>query len=93
MIALAGLIYLPMRLLGGPQHAIIALHNLLDSVSAERFGRTAWLWDILHQQKCPSPSWNKLRDGLSRAALDRRHGRRLLLARSFHGMPNAVNAS
>ena len=50
MIALAGLIYLPMRLLAGLSIAIIALHNLLDSVSAERFGRTAWLWDILHQQ-------------------------------------------
>jgi len=30
--------------------AIIALHNLLDRVSAERFGRSAWIWDILHQQ-------------------------------------------
>ena len=50
MIALAGLLYLPMRLLAGLSIAIIALHNLLDSVSAERFGRTAWLWDILHQQ-------------------------------------------
>jgi uncharacterized membrane protein len=50
MIALAGLIYLPMRLLAGLSIAILALHNLLDSVSAEHFGRTAWLWDILHQQ-------------------------------------------
>jgi uncharacterized membrane protein len=30
--------------------AIIALHNLLDSVSAKRFGREAWIWDIVHQQ-------------------------------------------
>jgi len=50
MIALAGLILLPMRVLAGFSIAIIALHNLLDKVSAERFGRTAWLWDILHQQ-------------------------------------------
>ena len=50
MIALAGLIHLPMRLLAALSMAIIALHNLLDSVSAERFGRAAWLWDILHQQ-------------------------------------------
>jgi uncharacterized membrane protein len=50
MIALAALIHLPMRLLAGVSIAIIALHNLLDGVSAETFGRAAWLWDILHQQ-------------------------------------------
>ena len=50
MIALAGLIYLPMRALMGVSIAIIALHNLLDRVSAQRFGRAAWIWDILHQQ-------------------------------------------
>jgi uncharacterized membrane protein len=50
MIALAGLIYLPLPLLAGLSIAIISLHNLLDGVSAERFGRAAWLWDILHQQ-------------------------------------------
>ena len=50
MIALAGLIYLPMRVIAAVSIAIIALHNLLDPVSAERFGRAAWIWDILHQQ-------------------------------------------
>ena len=50
MLALAGLIYLPMRVLIGISIAIIALHNLLDGVSAARFGRAAWIWDILHQQ-------------------------------------------
>ncbi|MGH9503059.1 MAG: DUF1624 domain-containing protein [Terriglobales bacterium] len=50
MIALAGLIYLPMPILASFSIAIIALHNLLDGVSAARFGRAAWLWDILHQQ-------------------------------------------
>jgi uncharacterized membrane protein len=50
MIALAGLIYLPMRVLMGISIAIIALHNLLDDVSAERFGRAAWIWDILYQR-------------------------------------------
>ena len=50
MIALAGLIYLPMRVIAVVSIAIIALHNLLDHVSAERFGRAAWIWDILHQQ-------------------------------------------
>jgi uncharacterized membrane protein len=50
MIALAGLIYLPMRLLMGISIAIIALHNLLGDVSAEHFGRAAWIWDILYQR-------------------------------------------
>ncbi|HYM76435.1 MAG TPA: heparan-alpha-glucosaminide N-acetyltransferase domain-containing protein [Candidatus Dormibacteraeota bacterium] len=50
MIALAGLIHLPTRVLAVVSIAIIVLHNLLDPVSAERFGRAAWIWDILHQQ-------------------------------------------
>ena len=50
MIVLAGLIYLPMRAVAAASIAIIALHNLLDHVSANRFGRAAWIWDILHQQ-------------------------------------------
>ena len=50
MIALAGLIYLPTRLLAGLSISLIAFHNLLDNVPSERFGRLAWLWDILHQQ-------------------------------------------
>ena len=50
MIALAGLIYLPMRVIAAVSVAIIALHNLLDHVSADRFGRAAWIWDIMHQQ-------------------------------------------
>ncbi len=50
MIALAALIYLPTPILAGVSIAIISLHNLLDPVPSERFGRAAWLWDILHQQ-------------------------------------------
>ena len=50
MIALAALIYLPIRLLATFSIAIIALHNLLDGIPAERFGRAAPLWDVLHQQ-------------------------------------------
>jgi uncharacterized membrane protein len=50
MIALAGLIYLPMRVVAAVSIAIIGLHNLLDPVPAEHFGRAAWIWDILHQQ-------------------------------------------
>jgi uncharacterized membrane protein len=50
MVALAALIHLPVPLLAGFSIAVIALHNLLDPISPERFGRAAWLWDILHQQ-------------------------------------------
>jgi uncharacterized membrane protein len=50
MIGLAGLIYLPMWLLVGISIAIISLHNLLDNVSAQSFGRAAWIWDILYQR-------------------------------------------
>lgn len=50
MIALAALIHLPTRVVAAISIAIIALHNLLDPISADRFGRMAWVWDILHQQ-------------------------------------------
>jgi uncharacterized membrane protein len=50
MIALAVLIYLPIRLLAAMSVAMIALHNLLDGIPATRFGRAAPLWKILHQQ-------------------------------------------
>jgi uncharacterized membrane protein len=50
MMVLAGLIYLPVPVLIGISVAIIALHNLLDNVPSERFGRAAWIWDILYQR-------------------------------------------
>jgi uncharacterized membrane protein len=50
MIALAALIYLPLRALAVLSVAIIALHNLLDPIRASRLGHFAWVWDILHQQ-------------------------------------------
>jgi len=50
MIALAGLIYLPMPVIAAVSVAIIALHNLLGNVSAARFGRAAWIWNILYQR-------------------------------------------
>jgi uncharacterized membrane protein len=49
MIALAGLLYLSPRVLAALSIAIIALHNLLDPISADRFGHFAWLWHILHE--------------------------------------------
>jgi uncharacterized membrane protein len=50
MIALAGMIHLPIRVIAAVSVGIVLLHNLLDGVSAARFGRAAWIWDILHQQ-------------------------------------------
>jgi uncharacterized membrane protein len=50
MIALAGLIYLPLRALAAVSIAIIVLHNTLDGISAARFGALAPLWMLVHQQ-------------------------------------------
>jgi uncharacterized membrane protein len=50
MVALAGLIYLPLPVLIGVSIAIIGLHNLLDDVSADSFGRLAWLWNMLYDR-------------------------------------------
>jgi uncharacterized membrane protein len=50
MIALALLIHLPYRVLLVLSVAMIALHNLLDGVTAAQFGSNGWIWQILHQQ-------------------------------------------
>jgi uncharacterized membrane protein len=50
MIALAALIHLPTPILLPLSLVMVAGHNLLDGLQAARFGRWAWLWDILHQQ-------------------------------------------
>jgi uncharacterized membrane protein len=49
MVALAGLIYLPARVVGIIGLVIIAGHNTLDRVPASAFGPLAWLWHVLHQ--------------------------------------------
>jgi len=58
MILLAGLIYLPLRVIALGSIAMIALHNLLDNIRVQAFpvpgnplpgGRDA-LWMLLHQQ-------------------------------------------
>jgi len=82
-----------MRLLAGLSIAIIALHNLLDSVSARALRSNCLALGHPASAKCLRLPGNKLRDGLSRAALDRRHGRRLLLGTLFSWDANAVNAS
>ncbi|MBM3836181.1 MAG: DUF1624 domain-containing protein [Verrucomicrobia bacterium] len=48
MLALAGLVFLPVPWIGLFGVAMIAGHNLFDRVSAEQFGSIGWLWTILH---------------------------------------------
>ncbi len=49
MLALAALIYLPVRWLTVFGIAIVAGHNLLDRLSTSDFGRAAPAWTLLHQ--------------------------------------------
>jgi uncharacterized membrane protein len=49
MLALALLIHLPVRVLAVVSVAVIALHNLADPITAAQFGRSAWVWNFLHQ--------------------------------------------
>ncbi|MBS1839432.1 MAG: DUF1624 domain-containing protein [Acidobacteria bacterium] len=49
MIFLAGLIYLPVRVLAPVSLFVIAAHNLLDGIDPARFGRFATLWQVFHQ--------------------------------------------
>lgn len=49
MIALGFLSRLPVRVLAVLSVAVIALHNLADSVPSKAFGGFAWLWTVLHQ--------------------------------------------
>jgi uncharacterized membrane protein len=50
MIALAGLVHLPIRVLAGVSIAMIATHNLADGITAKQFGAWAPVWNLLHQQ-------------------------------------------
>jgi uncharacterized membrane protein len=50
MVAMAALVHLPIRVLAPLSVVVIAGHNLLDPIQAAKFGKLAWLWDILHQQ-------------------------------------------
>jgi uncharacterized membrane protein len=50
MIFLAFLVRLPIKWLAAGSLAVIALHNLTDSVNAAQFGSYGWVWNLLHQQ-------------------------------------------
>jgi uncharacterized membrane protein len=49
MIALALLIWLPIRVLAVLSIGVITLHNLLDGVNAAQFGPAAWAWNVFYQ--------------------------------------------
>jgi len=49
MLAMAALVYLPMRWLAALSVAVIVLHNCLDGFRAQQFGSAAWAWNLLHQ--------------------------------------------
>jgi uncharacterized membrane protein len=48
MVALAGLLHLPLAAILVVGLGIIGLHNFFDPLSASDFGRFGWLWVILH---------------------------------------------
>lgn len=49
MIALAALIYVPVRILAAGSVVVIALHNGLDGIRAADLGAWGWTWTLLHQ--------------------------------------------
>jgi len=50
MVALAGLIYLPLSAIAAIGVAMIAGHNLADAIKADDLGQWAWLWHVLHER-------------------------------------------
>lgn len=48
MVVLSALVYLPLSAVTLFGVAMIALHNTLDGVPPENFGKLGWLWSILH---------------------------------------------
>jgi uncharacterized membrane protein len=49
MVAMAALVYMPMRWPAALSVAVIVLHNCLDGIRAQQFGSAAWSWNLLHQ--------------------------------------------
>jgi uncharacterized membrane protein len=49
MLAMAALVYVPMRWLAALSVAVIVLHNCLDGITATKLGSAAWAWNLLHQ--------------------------------------------
>jgi uncharacterized membrane protein len=49
MVVLAGLVFLPSRVVAAFGVLMIAAHNAFDTVPAEAWGKFSWLWIILHR--------------------------------------------
>jgi len=49
MVALSGLVFLPLPVITGFGVSLILLHNLFDAVRPESFGAWGWFWMVLHQ--------------------------------------------
>jgi uncharacterized membrane protein len=49
MIVLAGLVFLPVRVIAAFGLAMILLHNALDGLRSQEFGALRWLWVVLHE--------------------------------------------
>ncbi len=49
MIAMAALIYVPIRWLAMLSVAVIALHNCLDRFLPSQFGSAGWVWNLIHE--------------------------------------------
>src|SRR5579859_788998 len=55
LLVLSGLIYLPRSAIAVFGIVLIAGHDLLDGLTAARFGSFGWLWMLLHQQGLLNP--------------------------------------
>ena len=55
MVVLAGLVYLPRRVILAVAVTLIATHNLWDDVEPAAFGRFGWLWSVLHSGNTLEP--------------------------------------
>jgi uncharacterized membrane protein len=51
MICLAGLIFLPLRVVAAFGLVLVFGHNLLDGLHAADLGRWSWLWTLLHERR------------------------------------------
>ena len=49
MVALAGLVFLPLPVITGFGMSLILFHNLFDTVRPESLSAWRWLWIVLHQ--------------------------------------------
>lgn len=49
MIALAVLVWLPVRAVGAIGLLMIVLHNAFDPIVPEQLGAASWLWTVLHE--------------------------------------------